>query len=127
MLDFSRYRCLTFDCYGTMIDWESGILAALHRIVDAHDKTATDADLLRHYAELESAAERGPYISYRDVLRSVVRGIGERLGFTPTDAEADSLPDSVPTWQPFPDTIPALRRLKQHFQLAIISNVDDDL
>src|SRR4051794_15396973 len=111
MLDFSRHRCLTFDCYGTLIDWESGILAALHRIVAAHHKTATDADLLPHSAELESAAERGPYQTYRDVLRSVVRGIGERLGFTSTAAEADSLPDSVPTWQPFPDTIPALRRL----------------
>ncbi len=126
-MDFTPFRCLTFDCYGTMIDWESGILAALQAIVRAHGKDAGDAALLRHYAELESAAERGPYRTYREVLRSVVRGLGERLGFAPSDAEADSLPDSLPTWQPFPDTVPALRRLKSRFQLGVISNVDDDL
>src|SRR5947207_4744376 len=126
-MDFTPFRCLTFDCYGTMIDWESGILAALRPIVQAHGATATDADLLRHYAELESAAERGPYIPYREVLRRVVRGLGERLGFVASDAEANALPDSLPTWRPFADTVAALQRLQSRYRLAVISNVDDDL
>src|SRR5438067_13678301 len=124
-MDFTSFRCLSFDCYGTMIDWESGILAALRPVVQAHGAAADDAELLCLYAELESAAECGPYIPYREVLRRVVRGMGERLGFHATDAEADSLPASLPGWRPFPDTVAALRRLQSRYQLAVISNVDD--
>lgn len=126
-MDFSPFRCLTFDCYGTMIDWESGILAALAPIVRRHGKNIGEGELLALYAELESAAESGPYQPYRDVLRAVVQGMGARQGFTPSAEEAESLPNSLPAWQPFPDTVPALRRLKTRFQLAVISNVDDDL
>ena len=79
------------------------------------------------YAELEFAAEQQDYLNYRDVLQFVVRGFGKRLGFTPTEAEVRSLPESVKTWQPFPDTIAALQKLKRRYQLAVISNIDDDL
>ena len=127
MLDFSQFRCLTFDCYGTMMDWESGILAALQPIMRRHGKQVTDSQLLSMYADLESQAERGSYQPYRDVLRSVVAGIARKLGFTPTFDEIDSLPNSVDSWQPFPDTVAALRRLKTRYQLGVISNVDDDL
>ena len=64
---------------------------------------------------------------YRDVLQSEVRGVGERLGFVPTEAEVQSLPESLAKWQPFPDTVEALRKLKSRYQLAVMSNVDDDL
>jgi 2-haloacid dehalogenase len=79
------------------------------------------------YAELEVTAEQGEYLRYRDVLQSVVRGFGQRLGFTPTDAEVRSLPESVATWQPFPDSVEALLKLSSRYQLAVISNIDDDL
>ena len=127
MLDLTRFKVLTFDCYGTMIDWESGIFSALRPILDAHGKMLSDSALLALYAELELAAEQGEYLRYRDVLQSVVRGFGERLGFSPTDAEVRSLPESVATWQPFPDTVEALRKLKRRYQLAVMSNIDDDL
>jgi len=127
MLDLSRFKVLTFDCYGTMIDWESGIFAALRPILAAHDKELSDSALLALYAELELAAEQGEYLRYRDVLQSVVRGFGQRLGFTPADAEVRSLPESVAKWQPFPDTVAALRKLSSHYQLAVMSNIDDDL
>jgi len=127
MLDLTRFKILTFDCYGTMIDWEAGIFAALRPILAAHDKKIPDSALLELYSELEFSAEHGEYLRYRDVLQSVVRGFGDRLGFLPTDAEVRSLPESLASWQPFPDTVAALRKLKSRYQLAVMSNIDDDL
>jgi len=127
MLDFSRFELLTFDCYGTLINWEAGILSALHRILSAHGKKIDDATLLTLYGDFEQRSEAGPFRSYRDVLESVVRQFGAQLGFVPTAAETRSLPDSLPSWEPWPDTVAALRRLRTRFRLAIISNVDDDL
>jgi 2-haloacid dehalogenase len=127
MLDLNRFEILTFDCYGTLIDWESGILAALHRILAAHGKKIDDATLLKLYGDFEQRSEAGPFRSYRVVLESVVRRFGAELGFTPTAEQARSLPDSLPTWKPWPDTVAALRQLKTRFRLAILSNVDDDL
>jgi 2-haloacid dehalogenase len=127
MLDLSRFSVLSFDCYGTMIDWEAGIFSALRPILAAHNKRINDVTLLKMYSELELEAERGKYISYREVLQSVVRGFGEKLGFDPSEAEICSLPESLATWQPFPDTVAALRELKTRYQLAVISNIDDDL
>jgi len=131
MLDLTRFKVLTFDCYGTMIDWETGIFSALRPILTAHGKKIPDSALLELYSELEASAEasaeKGEFLRYRDALQSVVRGFGERLGFSPTDAEVRSLPESLANWQPFPDTVEALRKLKSRYQLAVISNVDDDL
>ena len=127
MLEFSRFEVLTFDCYGTLIDWEQGILPCLRGILAAHQKSLDDSTILQFYGEFEAGAEQGEYRRYRDVLESVVRRFGEQLGFAPTEAEARSLPDSLPKWQPWPDTATALRELQKHFRLAIISNVDDDL
>lgn len=127
MLDFSQYRVVSFDCYGTLIDWETGIFSALRSVLAAHGKGISDTELLKLYSELESEAEQGEFHSYRKVLESVVRGFGERLGFKPNEAQVRSLPDSLAGWRPFPDTVAALQKLKARYQLAIISNVDDDL
>lgn len=127
MMNLADFSVLTFDCYGTMIDWESGIFSALGPVLAAHQKKITDGALLEMYSELELAAEQRDYLNYWDVLESVVRGLGTRLGFTPTAAEVRSLPESVKTWQPFPDTVAALQKLKSRYRLAVISNIDDDL
>lgn len=127
MLDFSRYEILTFDCYGTLIDWESGILTVLRRILSAHAKCIDDATLLQFYGDFEQRAEHGTFQPYREVLRSVVRQFGDELNFTPTRDEEDSLPESLSRWQPWPDTVAALQKLKTRFRLAILSNIDDDL
>jgi 2-haloacid dehalogenase len=127
MLNFAQFQVLSFDCYGTLIDWETGLLSALRPILAAHEQTVSDSRLLTLYAALESEAEQGEFHSYRAVLESIVRGFGLRLGFTPTDGQVRSLPESLATWAPFPDTVPALRKLKARYQLAILSNVDDDL
>jgi 2-haloacid dehalogenase len=127
MLDLLTFRALTFDCYGTLIDWESGIFGALRPILAAHNKQVADAALLEIYGELELEAETGKYQRYRDVLKQVVRGFGSRLGFKPSDSEVSSLPESLPQWKPFADTVESLRRLKKRYKLVILSNIDDDL
>jgi 2-haloacid dehalogenase len=127
MLNLSQFETLTFDCYGTLIDWETGILSALHKIVSAHGRTIDDATLLKLYGDFEQLAQVGEFHLYREVLQSVISRFGAQLGFTPSDQEARSLPESLATWKPWPDTVSALQRLKSQFRLAIISNVDDDL
>lgn len=127
MLDFSRFRFISFDCYGTLIDWETGILSALRPICEKHSIELSDADLLQLYGELEAEAQAGEYKPYREILGKVVEGIGNRCGFEARSAERDSLPDSLASWRPFPDTVDSLRELHSKFKLAIISNIDDDL
>jgi len=126
MLDFTRYEILTFDCYGTLINWEAGLLPALHRILAAHKKQIEDASLLKLYGDFEQRAEAN-YQLYKEVLASVVRQLGDELKFTPTKEQVRSLAESLPTWKPWPDTVAALRQLKSRFRLAILSNIDDDL
>jgi 2-haloacid dehalogenase len=127
MLDFSRFEILTFDCYGTLIDWETGILSGMRRILSAHGKRIDDAAVLERYGEFEAEAESGVFQPYRDVLASVVRQFGGELGFTPSAGEERALSASLPSWRPWPDTVAALQQLKTRFRLAILSNVDDDL
>lgn len=127
MFNFSRFKFITFDCYGTLIDWETGILTALHRILEPHSVRRSDGEILGVYADLETQAEAGDFKPYREVLREVVRGMGERYGFQATASEQEMLPASLAAWRPFPDTVNALRRLHSRFQLAIISNIDNEL
>jgi 2-haloacid dehalogenase len=127
MLDFSRFEILTFDCYGTLINWEEGILHCLRGILTAHGKDRDDATILQLYGDFEAQAELGEYHCYREVLQSVVQEFGKHLSFAPTEEEIRLLPESLQEWKPWPDTVAALRELKRRFRLAIISNVDDDL
>ncbi|MUL36833.1 haloacid dehalogenase type II [Gloeocapsopsis dulcis] len=127
MINFNNYQALTFDCYGTLIDWESGILGAIKSILSAHDVKIEEFDIIKYYSEFEPVIQQGSYIKYREVLKKVVQKFGDRLGFEPAPREIDSLPESLQNWQPFPDTVEALQLLKQKYKLVIISNVDDDL
>jgi 2-haloacid dehalogenase len=125
-LNFDRFRALSFDCYGTLIDWESGLLGAVRPILGSHGHNLSDARILEIYGEVEPP-EQNPYRCYRDVLANVVRRFGERLGFSVSPEEAELLPLSLKNWLPFPDTVAALQKLKTKYKLAIISNTDDDL
>jgi len=125
-LDFDRFNAITFDCYGTLIDWETGLLGAIRPILRDHRGELSDAEVLRLYSELEPK-QQTPYRKYSDVLANVMRGFGERLVFSVSDEEAHSLPESLKKWMPFPDTNAALGKLKTRFRLAIISNTDDAL
>jgi len=126
-VDFARFEVLTFDCYGTLIDWEAGILAGLRRVLDARDVAADDEDLLERYARHEAAIEAGPYLRYREVLARALRAVCGEVGVEPTGEEAAAFGGSVGDWPPFRDSPDALARLAERFLLAVITNCDDDL
>jgi 2-haloacid dehalogenase len=126
-LDFDRFDVLTFDCYGTLIDWEAGISTALLAMLAAHGVQATAEDLLATYAGHEAELEAGPYRSYRDVLGLAMGAVGRDYGIEPTADEMAAFGGSVGDWPAFPDSADALRRLHERFRLGVITNCDDDL
>jgi len=126
-LTWSDVRVLSFDCYGTLIDWEAGIWQALGPIFARHNIEVTTNQALELYGEFESKAERGAYREYKTVLRMALAGLASRLGFIPSESELAQFSESVKDWPAFADTTPALRALKKKYKLAIISNIDDDL
>src|SRR5712692_9526300 len=100
MLNFDNFEVLTFDCYGTLIDWETGIWDALGPILANHRIVTTPDQALELFAVFESQAESGEYREYKDVLRLVLEGIGARLGFIPTTTELQHFCESVRDWPP---------------------------
>ena len=127
MLDFAQFEWVSFDCYGTLIDWESGILGYLQPLLQSKGHLLTDEETLRLYSEFEPNEQSKPYRSYREVLADVVQDFARELRFEVSEDEASGLADSIRGWQPFSDTIPALRILKRKYKLAILSNIDDEL
>ena len=125
-VDFDDYDVLTFDCYGTLIDWETGLLAALRSALPALDGVGDDA-LLEDYARHEADAERPPYRSYRDVLASSIRGVAADHGVEAAADAVAAFSESVRDWPAFPDSADALRRLHERFRLGVITNCDTDL
>ena len=120
------YASLTFDCYGTLIDWETGLLGYLQPLLQSFYINTIDEFVLGYFARVEPLAqdEGG---SYRQVLSRVMERFATRLGFTSSPEVLAGLAESVQYWQPFPDTRDALHSLQRHFKLAIVSNIDDDL
>lgn len=127
MLDVSAIKVLTFDCYGTLIDWESGLLAALQPVLRRHGVALEDDAALETYAGLEAAAESGPYLTYREVLATCLGHFGAHFQFAPSIDELERFSASVGDWPAFPDSAEALAALKKRFQLVVLSNIDDDL
>jgi 2-haloacid dehalogenase len=126
-MNWDQFDCLSFDCYGTLIDWEEGLLSALHPILKSHRVYAGDDALLELFAKAESEIEAGPYRSYRDVLEAVLSEIGGALRFEPSRHELKHFSLSVRDWPAFPDSAQALLALSTKYQLNILSNTDDDL
>jgi len=127
MLQWNDFEVLTFDCYGTLIDWETGILDTLRPIFATHRVELIPEETLELYGELESTAERGEYREYKAVLRLVLERLGARLGFVHTAEELQRFSISVKNWPAFSDSASALQALRRRYRLAIISNIDDDL
>ncbi len=127
MSNFQQIEVLSFDCYGTLIDWETGILTAFKTILLNHNVSLNDAQILELYAQLESKHQAGEYLKYREVLKRVVQDFCANINVIPNELELNSLAESIKSWEPFPDTIEALQALKKRYKLTIISNIDDDL
>ena len=128
MLDFDRYEWLSFDCYGTLVDWETGISTAVAEALEPHGVSKTPAEILALFADLEPRAQTAQgYQEYRPVLREVMALMGADLDIAFSESELGCLADSLPNWPVFPDAADALITLQSRYRLAIISNVDDDL
>ena len=126
-MSYAGFEALTFDCYGTLIDWETGLADAFRPVLRAHGIDTGDEQVLARYARHEAEAEAGPYLRYRDVLAHGLRGAAAELGFEPTAAEVEAFSGSVADWPAFPDSAAALARLAHRFRLGVITNCDDDL
>ena len=125
MGDFDGFRALSFDCYGTLIDWETGIVAALGTWITEAAVDLDPAELLAAFADIASAVERQrPAAPYPEVLGEVLREIGRRHGVTVTRGAADAFGASVGDWPAFEDSPAALTSLGERFKLIILSNVD---
>jgi 2-haloacid dehalogenase len=128
LIDFSRFEAMSFDCYGTLIDWETGIVEAVRPVLENHGVVMDDGQILEAFAAHESDVQQSePFTRYREVLPLVLERIAEPFGFKPSDAELASFAESVAEWPAFPDSAEALARLKRRFKLAVITNCDDDL
>ncbi len=126
-VEFAEFEALTFDCYGTLIDWEAGIAAALGGMLSKH-ATAPDAEeLLQRYAGHETALEAGPYRRYREILAEAARRVGRDYGLEPLQDEVEAFAASVGEWPAFPDSAAALAGLAERYRLGVITNCDDDL
>ena len=121
----TNYGAITFNCYGTLIDWESGLLHYLQPFLEGHDVHVIDDWALEYFAELEATAQTLGG-GYRDVLSRVMTGFGKRLAFTPTEDDLTGMADSMEYWLPFPETVEVLQRLAPRFELGILSNVDNE-
>ena len=99
---FADFDALTFDCYGTLVDWERGILAGVRPVLQTHGIELNDDEVLETYARQEAELESGEYLRYREVVAGALRGICAEHGAEPTDAEAAAFGDSVGTGRRFP-------------------------
>lgn len=123
-----RYDVITFDCYGTLIDWEAGIVEAFQAAARPEGVVLGRDQILRLHAEVEPQVQREGYRRYRDVLAEVALRAAPHFGWRLAPERARFLADSVAAWKPFDDTNPALERLRAAgYRLGILSNVDDDL
>ena len=128
MAKLTDYRVLTFDCYGTLIDWEGGIWDALQPLImQGGGSNVTRESALLAFARFENHHERAsPELHYPELLARVHRSIAESLGIETSDVLDEAFGASVPLWPAFPDTADALRTLKRHYRLVILSNVHRD-
>lgn len=118
---------VTFDCYGTLVDWETGIWEAFRSAAASDGFRLDREEVLAAYHAIEPLVESGTFRPYRQVLRETARRAAGELGWTISVKQADFLSRSLGRWPAFPDTNPALTRLAERYRLGILSNVDEDL
>ena len=122
----ARTKTITFDCYGTLIDWDAGLARSF---VDVFGPIVSvrRSELFDTYVRAEAEIEAGPYCSYRDVLAAALERVAKRFAWEVPPGKHDRLAELLPTWIPFTDTNAALHRLKARFRLGVLSNIDRDL
>ncbi|MCB9477770.1 MAG: HAD-IA family hydrolase [Deltaproteobacteria bacterium] len=127
-IDWSKVEILSFDCFGTLIDWETGITDAVQLMFDYSSLSASNDEILEAYARIESELEAESYRPYAEILRSTMRRLGTDFGYSPDAPTTERLVKSLPRWPAFDDTVPALKAMEQKgCKLAAITNCDNDL
>jgi 2-haloacid dehalogenase len=124
-MKLTDFKALTFDCYGTLIDWESGLYAALQPLLQKGGVTLKRDEVLAAFARHEMAQEAAtPQMIYSELLAEVHRRLAREWNVSDAGDEAVAFGKSVPDWPAFPDTEAALQYLKRYYKLVILSNVD---
>jgi 2-haloacid dehalogenase len=118
---------VSFDCYGTLIDWETGVYDAFQKEADRDGFTIDRGVLIPRFIEVQREIQRGSYELYAEVLRRTAVRVAEELGWQLEPSRANFLPDSVPAWPPFRETNAQLERFAKKFEIGVLSNIDDKL
>jgi 2-haloacid dehalogenase/putative hydrolase of the HAD superfamily len=118
---------VTTDCYGTLIDWEKGIVEAFQAEASEDGFTIDETKLLERFFPIEAEIMAGSYELYAEVLRRTAVQVAEELGWQLEPSRAQFLPNSVPSWQPFREANAAMDRLGKRYEVGILSNIDDKL
>ncbi len=126
-MESMKWDTISFDCYGTLVDWESGIADVFCDAAATSGVTLDRNAILTAYHEIEPKVQAGSYRLYKEVLSETALRVAEWLGWPLTHSGASFLAESLPDWPVFEDARPALERLKSRFDIAILSNIDDDL
>ena len=126
-LDFSQIEVISFDCYGTLIDWENGILDALRPVFARSGREMDETEVLESFAKYEAEAEQGRYCTYRMVLKTVMEKLNAQYKLRVGPKNRGLLVNSIGDWKPFPEIHEVAAKLSQRFRLGVISNVDDRL
>jgi len=125
-MKLTDFKALTFDCYGTLIDWESGMVEGLKPLTSRVDRPLTRDEILEAHARHESSQQTWtPARRYSDLLAIVYKRLAEEWGVASTPQECAAYGGSVARWPAFSDSAGALQYLKKHYKLVILSNVDN--
>lgn len=122
-----KFEALTFDCYGTLIDWESGAREVFVRVLSKKKMNIDIDEFLSRWFEEDFRQIQGPYRPYKEILKVSLRRVMEGFGIDYSEVDGEGFVSSIKSWKPFPDVRPALKSLKQKYKLAIISNIDNDI
>jgi 2-haloacid dehalogenase len=120
-------KFVTFDCYGTLIDWESGVYEAFQKEAERDGFTIDRDELIPRFIEIQREIQRGSYELYAEVLRRAATRVAADLGWELENVRSNFLPNSVPSWAPFRETNAQLERFAKKYEIGILSNIDDKL
>jgi len=126
-MDFKQFEIISFDCYGTLIDWRSSVLEIIRPVLLEYSIEMSDEGIFYLFLEADKDTISDKYITYREVLIRIMENIGKSLNLNLQQKDKQCLVDRFGDWHPFPDSHNALQVLQEKFKLAIISNVDDEM
>ncbi len=126
-MDYTQFEILSFDCYGTLIDWKRSILDIIHPVISDYSLDIPREDLFRLFLEIDREYTIKDYTSYKEILYGIMDLIATKLNLLLHPNDRTCLVERFGQWEPFDDTVDTLEELHKDYKLAIISNVDDDL